>query len=404
MYQEMTEEEKTEFREKISNQANMGDIKLCEKDKVRAHFVYLPLIIVLFIVTVLGVIFLSKISYYLLIPLIIPAWFLLVCSRIYVVRIRANNEELDNIIKKYSNDKLNYKAYKRMIEFGGLFFPQQQKSMDNTNINNGNNTSNSNEFDPFEKEKYVVNIKRVAKTYMIFKLIHYIPALFITLLLVLPLINVNFYLVEGNISIFDIFLANSESDAQIGLFTIPLAAEYFGIPLDEYSNFFASFIYSSSFANKSIIDCILPFLGHLLPFVSIGIFIIYVLRAILDIVPSILKSNVEDTLRMASYETLIKYHVLTIYEKNSKQKTFTLLKRNPSYITLFIFFLVPYYTILSLIFFLYNLELVTVSPILTILLFPSIILMIIGDFGEELMKLRYHGTLYACKILKKVIN
>ena len=95
-----------------------------------------------------------------------------------------------------------------------------------TKVNNSNISS--------LREDRIYKIKRVAKTNMIIKLIQYVPAIIMLILMSLPLINVNLIFVEENISIFDLFIATNETENFKDLVACSISADLLGVPLDNY--------------------------------------------------------------------------------------------------------------------------------------------------------------------------
>ena len=95
------------------------------------------------------------------------------------------------------------------------------------------------------REDRIYKIKRIAKTNMIIKLIQYVPALIMLILMSLPLINVNLIFAEENISILDLFIATKQSENLKDLIACSISAGFLGVPYDTYENFFMAFSYTT---------------------------------------------------------------------------------------------------------------------------------------------------------------
>ena len=280
-----------------------------------------------------------------------------------------------------------------------------------TKVNNSNISS--------LREDRIYKIKRVAKTNMIIKLIQYVPAIIMLILMSLPLINVNLIFVEENISIFDLFIATNHSENFKDLVACSISADFLGVPLDNYKNFFISFFYNiTQFAvdnsNAEISMLLLSVLHNIILIFCLFIFVFFfIVRGIFKIIPCILSANVENALRLANEETFYRffcsgYSGFCVDVENESKFS----DAPKSYLKMFIKWLIgmlivviagAYFPYL-LLNYLCSLEYVTVSPILTIGFTVSILMIFVGQFIDYFYDIKHAGTLNACKQLKSMLK
>lgn len=281
-----------------------------------------------------------------------------------------------------------------------------------TKVNNSNNLSSL-------REDRIYKIKRVAKTNMIIKLIQYVPAIIMLILMSLPLINVNLIFVEENISIFDLFIATNETENFKDLVACSISADFLGVPLDNYKNFFISFFYNiTQFAidnpNAEISMLLLSVLHNFILLFCLFIFIFFfIVRGIFKIIPCILSVNVENALRLANEETFYKvfcsgYYGFCVDVENESKFS----DAPKSYLKMFIKWLIGMLIVViagayfpySLLNYLCSLKYVTVNPILTIGFTVSILMIFVGQFIDYFYDIKHAGTLNGCKQLKSFLK
>lgn len=88
-----------------------------------------------------------------------------------------------------------------------------------------------------EKEMQVSKIKRIVRTNLLFKLMKFVSALLIVLILCLPIIKVDAILPEEKISVLDILLSKGDAETFKGYAASYFASDFFGIEVEDYTNF-----------------------------------------------------------------------------------------------------------------------------------------------------------------------
>lgn len=269
------------------------------------------------------------------------------------------------------------------------------------------------------REDRIYRIKRVAKTNMIIKLIQYVPALIMLILMSLPLIDVNLIFTEENISILDLFIANKQSENLKDLIACSISADFLGLPYDTYENFFKAFFYTSTqvvienSGSEIAIVLLSMFLNFVRQFALIVFVFFFIVRGIFKIIPCILSANVENSLRLATDETFN----MVFCHGNSRfcvdeENGIRFSDAPKSYSKLFFKWLIGMLIVVGggayfpylLLNYLYSVEYVTVSPILTIGITISVITIFIGQFIDYYYDIKHTSTLNGCKQLKSILK
>lgn len=255
-----------------------------------------------------------------------------------------------------------------------------------------------------EKERQIYKIKRIARTNLLFKLMKFVSALLIVLLLCLPLIKVDALFVEEKISVLDILLSKGDAETFKGYTASYFAAELFGIAVEDYTNFFNALtlpITTGTFAVKTMI-----FNG--LVGISIMALVMYAVASIFGVIKAIFKACVGGALTLATTEKFNKAFAIE-YDKyyfdkeagESALSSKSQKKRFVKYLILYILlvaltFIFPYCMYTSLI----KDEAVIISKFIPILFVALYACMFFGLIATHLYGEKYSGTLLGCEHIK----
>ncbi len=114
MYQQMTEEEKIEFKQKMSNQLNTAVINRAEKMTLKLNVGFSVCVLVCFVLILLTILDVFFWTIYLSIPILLFALGLYIPMAIHA------HKALNSYIQQLSNGKLGYKEYKSLKKQGVL--------------------------------------------------------------------------------------------------------------------------------------------------------------------------------------------------------------------------------------------------------------------------------------------
>jgi len=114
MYQQMTEEEKIEFKQKMANQLNATVINRAEKMTLKLTVGFSICVLVCFVLILLTIIDVCFWTIYLSIPI------LLFVLGLYIPMAIHARKALNSYIEQLSNGKLSYKEYKALKKQGLL--------------------------------------------------------------------------------------------------------------------------------------------------------------------------------------------------------------------------------------------------------------------------------------------
>ncbi len=274
-------------------------------------------------------------------------------------------------------------------------------------------------------ETQIYQIKKIAKTNMIFQLMQFIPAFIIILLFCLPLISVDFILFEENISILDMIISTPSSETAKGQCACIVAADFLNVPFDEYKGFYQIFISNVTNIDKGNIPLmILIALHHIAEIIILGVFFAIILRGVFSIIPCILKASVETKLRLATPETFNTIFIvpqgsvpqsaikafgggvpsfLPELERKMSVKDRLKIKRVIGLLFLTIVLALGGYFPFKMIFYFISEELITVNPILPILFTLSLASVLIGNIIDTFYETKYALTLLQCSNIKRLV-
>ncbi len=279
---------------------------------------------------------------------------------------------------------------------------------------------------PSATETQIYQIKKIAKTNMIFQLMQFIPSFVIILIFCLPLISVDLILFEENISILDMIVSTPSSETAKGQCASIVAADFLNIPLDEYKGFYQIFIPNVANMDTGNIPLMilitLRYIAEII--ITFSVLFAIILRGVFSIIPCILKANVETKLRLATTETFntifmvpqgsVPQRVIAVFNGNvpsflpeleRKMSVKDRLKIKSVIGLLFVTIVLAlggYYPF-KLIGYFINEELITLNPILPILFTVSLLSVLIGNVIDTFYGTKYALTLLQCANIKKIV-
>lgn len=279
------------------------------------------------------------------------------------------------------------------------------------------------------KENEIFKVKCVAKKDMIFRLLKIVPFLLIALLFTIPFININMFIDEIKISMFDLIFSTKDSETIKGFFASGLMSDYFGLG-QNYENFIQGMYayFSKRFDNISSINSdfsvrqILQFImasGYFFILNSSAIvFVVITILSLIFGIKSIFDGNVEASLRGINNQTFEEI----FYPEHSRQieknenyyeveaKVRSLFSKSMIKITihtvigwiiiLFTYLFLP----VKIIIFLMNTSLVTVDTTFIVLCVICILTACVFTVVEYRYWLKNASTLDKGKRVKKIIK
>lgn len=255
-----------------------------------------------------------------------------------------------------------------------------------------------------EKERQIYKIKRIARTNLLFKLMKFASTLLIVLLLCLPLIKIDALLVEEKISVLDILLSKGNAETLKGYTASYFAAELFGIPVEEYTNFFNALtlpITTGTFVAKTMI-----FNG--LIGISIMALVMYAVASFFGAILAIIKVFVGGSITLATTEKFNRAFALEYdkyyFDKEATEKALS----SKSQVKRFVKYLILYILLVALIFiFPYSMytslikdEAVIISKFIPVLFAGLYACVLFGLIASHLYSEKYSGTLLGCEHIR----
>lgn len=263
-----------------------------------------------------------------------------------------------------------------------------------------------------ELENNIYKIKRINRTNMWLLLLQYVPAIILALIFVLPIVKIDLIFAEENISLLDIFISSSSNETLKGSLASSLGAKFLGVPQENYTNFITSRFMNLD--SENFLTLFSQLLSTFLLFLSIFFFVFYlVIRPIVLTIPSIVKSNIEGSLRRADQDTFNSFFyneregfcfdfesnktIRNLFDTKAMKKLFI-----KWLIGIIIVFGASVFFVCKTLLFISKIEFVSINPIFYIFSILCLTLIFIGIIWEYFYSIKYAHTLSASKSLKQI--